>query len=215
LGVLTWPDDRAQPTAPLLVAADPHSPGAPALPAARAEGKSVADLFPGARLLVGEAATRTQVLPELGRFGILHFATHGLFDAEDGLRGGLLLASERGVDEPRLLEAGELINTRLAAHLAVLSACDTGQGEHSGGEGLLGLTWAFRAAGCPSVVASLWSVDDAATGKLMVTFYQALKAGKRKDDALREAMLAVKQGQPQPLFWAAFQISGDANAVKL
>jgi CHAT domain-containing protein len=50
----------------------------------------------------------------------------------------------------------------------------------------------FAAAGCPSVVASQWSVDDAATRKLMVAFYQGLKAGRRKDEALREAMLAVK-----------------------
>lgn len=215
IGVLTWPDDRAKPTAPLLVAADPLSPGNPPLPAARTEGKSVAALFPGARLLVGAEATRRQILPELGSFGILHFATHGLFDPEDGLSSGLLLASEKEADDDQLLEARELINTRLSAHLAVLSACDTGQGEHSGGEGLLGLTWAFRAAGCPSVIASLWSVDDDATGKLMVRFYQGLKEGQVKDVALRDAMLAVRQTQPQPYFWAAFQVNGDTSAIKL
>jgi CHAT domain-containing protein/tetratricopeptide (TPR) repeat protein len=215
LGVLTWPDDRAKPTASLLVAADPLSPGNPPLPAARAEGKSVAELFPGARLLVGAEATRRQVLPELGSYGILHFATHGMFDPEDGLSSGLLLATERGADDTQLLEARELINTRLSAHLAVLSACDTGQGERSGGEGLLGLTWAFRAAGCPATVASLWSVDDGATGQLMVRFYQGLKEGKPKDVALRDGMLAVKQAQPQPFFWAAFQVNGDTSAIKL
>jgi len=214
-GVLTWPDDRQQPTASLLIAADPLSPGNPPLAAARLEGKALAALFPDARLLVGEAATRRQVLPELARHGILHFATHGLLDDEDGLRSGLLLATERGAEEDQLLEAGELINMRLTAQLAVLSACDTGQGQHSGGEGLLGLTWAFRAAGCPSVVASLWSVDDAATGQLMVQFYQGLKAGKRKDEALRDAMLAVKKGKAPPYFWAAFQVNGDTKVVKL
>jgi len=214
LGVLTWPDDREKPTASLLVAADPLAPGNPPLPAARAEGKAVAALFPGARLLVGAEATRRQVLPELGSFGILHFATHGMFDPEDGLGSGLLLASEKGSDDDQLLAARELINGRLSAHLAVLSACDTGQGEHSGGEGLLGLTWAFRAAGCPATVASLWSVDDGATGKLMVRFYEGLKDGKAKDVALREAMLTVKQAQPQPFFWAAFQVNGETGAIK-
>jgi CHAT domain-containing protein/Tfp pilus assembly protein PilF len=215
LGVLTWPDEREKPTSPLLVAADPLSPGNPPLPAARAEGRSVAALFPGSRLLVGAEATRRQVLPELGSFGILHFATHGAFDPEDGLAGGLLLATEQGGDEPQLLEARELINGRLSAQLAVLSACDTGQGEHSGGEGLLGLTWAFRAAGCPAIVASLWSVDDDATGKLMVRFYHDLKEGQPKDVALRDAMLTVKQTQQQPYFWAAFQLNGDPSALKL
>ncbi len=65
------------------------------------------------------------------------------------------------------------------------------------------------------MVASLWSVDDAATGQLMVRFYQGLKEGKRKDDALRDAMLEVKGGRPQPFFWSAFQVHGDAAAVKL
>ena len=122
---------------------------------------------------------------------------------------------DKGSEGTQLLEARELIDMRLAARMVVLSACDTGQGQHSGGEGLLGLTWAFRAAGCPSTVASLWSVDDAATGQLMVRFYQALKAGKRKDAALREAMLEVKQGKTSPVYWAAFQVNGDTSSVKL
>jgi CHAT domain-containing protein len=107
------------------------------------------------------------------------------------------------------------VSLQLAAQLAVLSAGDTSQGQLSDGEGLLGLTWAFRAAGCPSVVASLWSVDDAATGQLMVRFYEALKAGKRKDEALRDAMLATREKQPPPYFWAAFELSGDGTPVKL
>ena len=214
-GVLTWPDDRDKPTASLLVAADPLSPGNHPLPAARKEGQAVAQLFPTARLLVGAEATRDQVLPDLSKYGILHFATHGMLDPDDGLRSGLLLASDRGKEETQLLEAGELINMRLSAQLAVLSACETGEGQHNGGDGLLGLTWAFRAAGCPSIVASLWSVDDDATGQLMVQFYQNLKAGQRKDEALRAAMLTVKGRKPLPFYWAAFQLSGDASAVKL
>ncbi|MFN3650675.1 MAG: CHAT domain-containing protein [Armatimonadota bacterium] len=212
LSVLLWPDERPNASTPLLIAADPEVPGSTPLPAAREEARAVAALVPGARVLVGAAATRRQVMAELSRSAILHFATHGLLDEEDGLCSGLLLAPEKGEDEV-FLEAAELVNMQLAARLAVLSACDTGQGQKSGGEGLLGLTWAFRAAGCPSVVASLWSVDDAATGRLMAAFYGALKEGKRKDEALREAMLAVKQTKPAPYFWAAFQVNGNTNAL--
>ena len=99
--------------------------------------------------------------------------------------------------------------------LVVLSACETGLGKVAGGEGILGLQRAFQVAGARTVVASLWSVDDAATGQLMVRFYQGLKEGRRKDEALRDAMLAVKQPKPAPYYWAAFQLSGDARPIKL
>jgi CHAT domain-containing protein/Tfp pilus assembly protein PilF len=214
LGVLTWPDEREKPTSPMLCAADPAYPGAAPLPAARVEGRAVTALFPGASLAVAQQATRAYVLKELPRHGILHFATHGYLDVEDGLKSALVLAPDQPGDTG-LLEGRDLINMRLAAQMAVLSACDTGQGRKSGGEGLVGLTWAFRAAGCPSVVASLWSVDDAATGDLMVKFYQALKAGKRKDDALRDAMLEVKAKKADPFFWAAFQVNGAAGPIKI
>jgi CHAT domain-containing protein len=214
-GVLLWPDDQEPAAVPILIAADPVASVGSPLPAARAEGRSIAELFPGARLFVGEAATRKQIQPILESSAILHFATHGLLDEEDGLKSGVLLANEKGNDEVPLLTADELINTHLAAQLVVLSACDTGQGQKSGGEGLVGLTWGFRAAGCPCTVASLWSVDDAATGQLMVNFYQGLKEGKKKDEALRDAMIAVKKTQSQPYYWAAFQMSGATKALKL
>ena len=101
----------------------------------------------------------------------------------------------------------------LSAHLAVLSACETGRGQAKGGEGLMGLAWAFRAAGVPAVVASQWQVDDAATKQLMVAFYKELKAGRRKDDALRTAMLAVQKEHPSPYYWAAFELIGDATPL--
>ncbi len=216
LGILTWPDDRLPATAPLLCAADPVAAAGAGLPAARREGSALAALFPGSVLLVGEAATKSQVARDLTRYSLLHFATHGYLDDEDGLKSGLILAPDKDADaDTALLEGGELINMKLAAQMAVLSACETGQGQKSGGEGLLGLTWAFRAAGCPSVVASLWSVSDSATEQLMVRFYQALKEGKRKDEALREAMLLVKENKAHPCYWAAFQVNGTTGAISL
>ncbi len=76
--------------------------------------------------------------------------------------------------------------------LAVLSACQTGLDKEAAGEGLLGLQRAFAAAGCRSVVSSLWSVDDAATAVLMRRFYHHLwKEKHSKAEALREAQLDV------------------------
>jgi CHAT domain-containing protein len=215
LGVLGWTGDQAKPSVPLLVVADPGKDRAKALPAFRAEGQSVAQLVAGSHLLVGTAATKREVLADMPASGALHFATHAVLDAPDSLKCGLRVSEEKGADGEPVLTAQDILGTQLAARLAVLSACDTGQGEQIAGEGLLGLTWAFRAAGCPSTVASLWSVDDEAAGRLIARFYQELKGGKRKDDALRAAMLAVKQEKPQPFYWAAFQLIGDASALRL
>jgi CHAT domain-containing protein len=100
--------------------------------------------------------------------------------------------------------------------LAVLSACETGLGVKSGGEGLLGLQRAFQIAGARGVVASLWSVPDEATRALMERFYANLWRKKMgRLEALREAQLwllnkdAKGKRRAPPSSWAAFVLSGD------
>ncbi|HZO87194.1 MAG TPA: CHAT domain-containing tetratricopeptide repeat protein [Chthonomonadaceae bacterium] len=229
LGMLTWPQNRSRPTGTLLCAADPTDArgvvlqsrtrgGLGRLPRARAEGEQVVRLFPGAVGLVGSRAREAVIKRQMGRYALLHFATHGVLDTVNGLRSGLVLAPEpSGSAEDGILEAREIMEMRLAAQLAVLSACETAQGQQSGGEGLLGLAWAFRAAGCPAVVASQWSVEDGATERLMVVFYRQLRAGKPKDEAVRQAMLAIKKerGRAAPFYWAAFQVIGDTSRLVL
>jgi CHAT domain-containing protein/tetratricopeptide (TPR) repeat protein len=197
------------------------------LPAARREGLAIVTLFGegAATALVGDAATHDAVVPRLAKARLLHFATHGYLDDEDGLQSGLLIAPSAplggGADDLPdlpLLTAEEILEQPLSAELVVLSACETGRGEKGGGEGLLGLVWAFEAAGCPSVVASQWSVDDAATGTLMVRFYEGLKANKRRDEALRDAMLFVRGDgtgkTAAPYYWAPFQLHGAAGPLR-
>lgn len=213
---------KAKATLPIFTVADPGGSltgwfeGFAPLPFSRAEGIAINDLFSGGKLLVGEQATGRAIRADMGKAQILHFSTHGALSDEDGLLSGLLIApSPEDVEDLPLLMADEISQMPLAAELAVLSACETGRGEQAGGEGLLGLTWAFRAAGCPSVLSSLWSVEDKATSQLMVRFYRELKAGKRKDDALKLAMetfLGTSTTVP-PQLWAAFQISGDAGPL--
>ena len=100
---------------------------------------------------------------------------------------------------------------RLDADLVTLSACDTGLGKVLGGEGLLGLTQAFRYAGARTVLASLWSVSDASTSELMRRFYGSLKQGQTKADALRSAQLDLLRDPElsHPFRWAAFVLVGD------
>ena len=77
-------------------------------------------------------------------------------------------------------------------HLCVLIACETGLGDLTEAEGVLGLQRSFHAAGCPNVIGSLWKVDDEATAALMTQFYHELRVKKRSPlEALREAQLTI------------------------
>src|SRR5262249_29936455 len=94
------------------------------------------------------------------------------------------------------LEVREIFGMDLKANLVVLSGCDTALGKLSTGDELVGLTRAFIYAGTPSVVASLWSVDDNSTAQLMASFYRNLKT-MSKVEALRQAQLGLIRGEGQ------------------
>jgi CHAT domain-containing protein len=104
----------------------------------------------------------------------------------------VLLARED--KEDGRLEVREIFGMDLKAKLVVLSGCETGLGKLSTGDELVGLTRAFIYAGTPSVVASLWSVDDSSTAHLMASFYRNLKT-MSKAEALRQAQLELIRGE--------------------
>lgn len=106
------------------------------------------------------------------------------------------------------LTAKEIATMKLNAELVVLSACDTGRGRVTG-DGIIGLSRAFIAAGVPSVIVSLWAVPDAPTANLMTLFYQNLQQKQDKAGALRQAMLATMKRHPNPRDWAAFTLVGE------
>ena len=187
------------------------------LPAARDEVDRIATLFPGrAEVLVGARATEDRV-KRLAHVRYLHFATHAVLDDASPMDTALVLAAPASADEREngLLQAWEVEQLRLNVDLVVLSACDSGLGRELRGEGLWGLTRAFQHAGARSVVASLWRVSDQATSALMVRFYDHLRAGRAKDEALRAAQIDLIEGRvarrnvSMPYHWAAFQLYGD------
>src|SRR5262249_34839167 len=142
---------------------------------------------------------------------ILHIACHGLIDNQDPLASALALSPE-GAEDDGLLRAFEVMEKmRLRADLVVLSACETGLGEETRHEGIVGLTRAFQYAGARSVVGSLWSIADASTARLMAEFYRNLKAGVAKDEALRRAQVALIRSKEygHPFYWAPFLLVGD------
>jgi CHAT domain-containing protein len=118
------------------------------------------------------------------------------------LSSAVLLAKEDG-----WLEVREIFGMNLKADLVVLSGCETGLGKLSTGDELVGLTRAFIYAGTPSVIASLWKVDDASTAQLMSVFYKNLKT-MSKVEALRQAQLALIRGSGQSELLARRGIGG-------
>lgn len=154
--------------------------------------------------------------PDLGRYRIIHFATHGLLDSERPELSGLVfsLVDEGGKPQNGFLDLQDVYNLDLSAELVVLSACETGRGKEVRVEGIVGLARGFMYAGAPRVVASLWRVDDVATAELMKLFYTAmLKDGKRPAAALREAQVSMwrQKRWNSPYYWAPFIIQGEWN----
>jgi CHAT domain-containing protein/tetratricopeptide (TPR) repeat protein len=184
----------------------------PTLRFAEQEVEAAADLY-GAHPLVGKAATESAVWSEAGQAGILHLAAHGEYNPFNPLFSTVHLAADDQNDGR--LEVHEVYGLDLTAatDLVVLSACQTQLGELSAGDEVVGLNRAFLYAGTPSVMASLWSVDDAATALLMERFYTHLRDGIGKAEALRQAQLEVREEYPNPYYWAGFVLSGDAGEV--
>jgi CHAT domain-containing protein/Flp pilus assembly protein TadD len=173
------------------------------------EAQGIAALFPETALVTGKAATKAASRDEIRRHSVLHFATHAEFDETDPLGSSLLLAGTPG--EESRLEVQEIFGLNLHASLVVLSACETALGKLTRGDELTGLTRAFIYAGTPSVITTLWQVNDRAAYELMRDFYDHLKAGEDKAESLRQAQLAMLERRPHPYYWAAYQLIGEAQ----
>ncbi|MBE9069169.1 CHAT domain-containing protein, partial [Leptolyngbya cf. ectocarpi LEGE 11479] len=136
------------------------------------------------------------------------------------LRSGLALAGfnqRSSGSEDGVLTALEASGLNLyGTKLVVLSACDTGVGEASTGEGVYGLRRAFVTAGAESQLMSLWQVSDYGTSELMQLYYQNLKDGQGRSEALRSAQLSLLETDQyqHPYFWASFIFSGDWSPLE-
>ncbi|MBI3988855.1 MAG: CHAT domain-containing protein [candidate division NC10 bacterium] len=161
---------------------------------------------------------------DLSQYRLLHFATHAVLGDEVrwATQPALVLSHGRGEkgNTYGLLPMTDILGLKLNAELVVLSACNTGLGELRGGEGIVGLTRAFLYAGASAVMVSLWRVEDQSTSFLMERFYQRLKQGEGKAEALRQAKLEVlhttvdlkaigmRQPLSSPFYWAPFILVG-------
>jgi CHAT domain-containing protein len=186
------------------------------LPEAELQVRQIARLYDPrtTAVRVGGEARESWLKAEAQHYRVLHFATHGLLDDASPLYSQLVLAPPAaGENDDGLLEAREILDLRLHADLAVLSACETGRGQAGAGEGLIGMSWAFFLAGCPATVASQWKVEATSTARLMLAFHRELRAKHTPAEALRLAALAqLRRHERHPFYWAGFVAMGDADA---
>ncbi len=217
------------------------------LPATESELQDIAGLLSESTTVTGAEVTKKRLEQELkSQPWLVHFATHAYFAGTGGcgaqtdsdelrekaispnplLLSGIVLAGANRPDrvdaesESGILTAYEVAGLDMrSAGLVVLSACDTGTGLALRGQEVQGLRWGFRAAGAQAMVTSLWRSNDAATRRMMSSFYTALASEDLPADSLRgaEALRSAKLQQLQdearlgirrPLIWANFIFSG-------
>jgi tetratricopeptide (TPR) repeat protein len=184
---------------------DPNFGGLlPQLTGARMEASRVAERY-GVKPLLGSSATETAVRQSVGNgVGILHFATHALYDAHFPLQSALILSDGQ---QATPLTAERLYEKPLSAKLVVLSACETGMGKVAAGDDLLGLARSFYLGGARSMLSSLWPVEDEATRLFMETFYEYGAKGDYGHAWLAARDRLKDQGY-SPSIYGAFILSG-------
>jgi len=144
---------------------------------------------------------------------------HTLIDNNDPLYSKLIFSLDSDSSNDGMLNTHEIFGLNLNARMVVLSACSTGEGEYSKGEGALSLARGFAYAGVPSLVMTLWEVEDKSVIILMKDFYKNLLKGQTKPEALRNAKIKFihesKMENSHPFFWSSFVIVGSPVSLCL
>ncbi|HEY0743068.1 MAG TPA: CHAT domain-containing tetratricopeptide repeat protein [Chryseosolibacter sp.] len=186
------------------------------LPGTEAEVKTISNLFDSkniaTKLFTGRDANEHAIKSaELKNYSLIHFATHGVVDEAAPELSRIFLQNSSEAEDGNLF-AGEIYNLEMNADLVTLSACQTGMGKISKGEGVIGLSRALVYAGAKSIIVSFWSVADDSTSELMKKFYQRLLEESTPDYAtsLRDAKLSLLNDQRYraPFYWAPFILIG-------
>lgn len=171
-----------------------------------------------AKVMVGEDANEGNFKSMAGNYGIIHLGTHTEVNNASPLYSKLVLSkSEDGAGEDGYLHAYEIYKLQLHAELAVLTACETGTGKEYDGEGVRSLAHSFAYAGCPSLIMSLWKIDEKVSSAITSRFYELLAEGMPKNKALRQAKLehlkVAKDELALPYYWAGMVLVGDVAPI--
>uniref|UniRef100_UPI0032170761 CHAT domain-containing protein n=1 Tax=uncultured Draconibacterium sp. TaxID=1573823 RepID=UPI0032170761 len=172
------------------------------------------------KILRGSEASEQNFRKECKNYDILHLAMHAYINDSLPAFSRLAFAPQQNEDvltQDGWLNTTDIYNLDLNAKLTVLSACNTGVGKLKKGEGMMSLARGFLYAGCPSIIMSLWEVEDESGTQIMSSFYKNLKKGKTKDEALRLAKLNYLQNSnsrlAHPHYWMSFKTIGDNSPI--
>ncbi|HSO88958.1 MAG TPA: CHAT domain-containing protein [Draconibacterium sp.] len=188
------------------------------LPGVQREVAQIAKIIK-TQIFKGVDATENNFRANIENYDILHLAMHAFIN--DSLPAFSSLAfTQIETEDPTkngLLNTTDIYNFKLNAQLTVLSACNTGTGQLKKGEGIMSLARGFLYAGCPSIIMSLWEVEDESGTQIMTSFYKNLKKGKTKDESLRLAKLeyleSVNSRRAHPHYWLGFVSIGDNSPL--
>jgi CHAT domain-containing protein len=198
----------------LLLMGDAISPGPdyPELPMASSELSQVAQRFPPQDELVLERERATPAsyfnsAPQ--QFAYIHFVAHGVSSTTDPLDSAIILSSSGRTEDSFKLHARDIMQHPIHARLVTISACYGSGARTFGGEGAVGLAWAFMWAGAHNVIGALWAVSDTSTPYLMGELYRELQNGRQPGAALRQSKLTLLHSKSEfrkPFYWAPLQI---------
>ena len=186
-------------------------------------GKALKKLDPAdTDVLTGEKAGKAELLDSpLANYGEIVFGTHGYFGSDiPGIQEPILALSMVGrpKGEPKgqlkgrdgFLRMSEVMGLKLNRDVVALTACQTGLGTNLAGEGVMSMGRAFQYAGSRSILMSLWSVSERSSVQLVESFFQHLKGGMTKLQALNAARQDIrKAGYQHPFYWAPFILVGE------
>ena len=167
------------------------------------------------KLFKGDEATVLNFRNNVENHDILHLAMHAFINDSVPALSRFAFSQNTGelAEKDRWLNTADIYNLDLNARLTVLSACNTGSGKLRKGEGVMSLARGFLYAGCPSIVMTLWEVEDNSGAQIMSSFYKNLKKGKSKDEALRFAKLEYLENAnsrlAHPHYWLGYVSIGD------
>lgn len=163
--------------------------------------------------LKGEEANEEHFKQKVNNFNVLHFAMHGLMDETRPMNSQLLFSTSADSVDDGSLFAYELYGLPMNADLVVMSACNSANGKLEKGEGIMSMARAFSYEACPSVVSSLWLVDDYSAKDIIIQFFKEINEGKSKSEALREAKLHyLSSSSPErchPFYWSNMILLGN------
>jgi len=153
------------------------------------------------------------------KYDIIHIASHTLINHTNPMESKIVFSKEikgDSVYNEGYLYAYDLYGMNINASMVVLGSCQTGMGDFKKCDGIMSIAHGFSYAGCPSIVYTLWEVDEKESNTLMEYFYKELTKGIPKDEALHNAkktyLSQANEITANPYYWAGFIFSGNNSA---